>query len=659
MTHFRKKRGLFLTGVLLALVALATGASPQPAAAQSAASPAFEGDLEPTALALDDLSAFESPQDHWQIVGRARASRTERRVLHTEPGTGVLAGLPTEDTKGHEANLYTAFEHGDLFLEMDVMMPKGSNSGIYLMGRYEVQLLDSWGVDNSSSHDMGAIYQRWDPDRPEGEKGYQGHPPRVNVARAPGLWQHLEIAFEAPEFNAQGKKTKNARLAEVRLNGVVIHKNVTLRGPTRGGYRTDEVARAPLMIQGDHGPVALRNIRYKRYEDARVQLSNVQYRYFDVDRFDETPSLDTLETTQAGAADVLGQQVVDDNNTFVLELTGTMRVPKAGPYRFDVQNRGEAVLSVDGERVVRQVAEADERPLPSASGRVPLEAGTHDFRLLYAKSYSFRRARLALFAIGPGMPRQELTAPRSAPSREESVDPIFVEAGEQPYVLRSFLWQSEDRERKYTHAASVGTPTGTHYAMDVAQGTLLRVWKGGFANATRMWKGRGNAQVAVPRGSVLHLAEGPPVAALSSPEAPWPDSLARFRYQGYRLDDDGHPVFRYRAAGMNVEDHLRPIQDGRVLARTMTVRDASGEESGSGRDEDARRFVRLAAADQIERLSDGSYAIGDFTYYVDLADAAGSPKLRTAPDDGRDELLLPLRLGSETEPMQVSYQIVW
>lgn len=646
MTHFRKKRGLFLTGGLLALVALATGTSPQPAAAQSSASPAFEGDLEPTALALDDLSAFESPQDHWQIVGRARASRTERRVLRTEPGTGVLAALPTEDTKGHEANLYTAFEHGDLFLEMDVMMPKGSNSGIYLMGRYEVQLLDSWGVDNPSSHDMGAVYQRWDPDRPEGEKGYQGHPPRVNVARAPGLWQHLEIAFEAPEFNAQGKKTKNARLAEVRLNGVVIHKNVTLTGPTRG-HRTDEVARAPLMIQGNHGPVALRNIRYRRYGDGGVKLSDMEYRYFDAGPFESLPNLDTLDVTEAGATDVLTQRVASDNNTFALEVTGIMQVPRSGRYRFTLDEGGDqSRLTVGGQQV-------------ASGGSIQLEAGAHPFTLVYAKKARWGQPSLALFATGPGMPRQELTAPRSAPSHEESVDPIFVEAGEQPYVLRSFLWQSEDRERKYTHAASVGTPTGTHYAMDVAQGTLLRVWKGGFANATRMWKGRGNAQVAVPRGSVLHLAEGPPVAALSSPEAPWPDSLSRFRYQGYRLDDDGHPVFRYRAAGMNVEDHLRPIQEGRVLARTMTVRDASGEGSGSGRDEDARRFVRLAAADQIERLSDGSYAVGDFTYYVDLADAAGSPKLRTAPDGGRDELLLPLRLGSETEPIQVSYQIVW
>jgi hypothetical protein len=90
------------------------------------------------------------------------------------------------------------------------MMAKGSNSGIYLQGRYEVQLLDSWNVVNVKAGDNGGIYERWNDDKPEGQKGYEGHAPRQNASRAPGLWQHIKISFQAPRFNATGQKTENA-----------------------------------------------------------------------------------------------------------------------------------------------------------------------------------------------------------------------------------------------------------------------------------------------------------------------------------------------------------------------------------------------------------------------------------------------------------------
>jgi hypothetical protein len=73
-----------------------------------------------------------------------------------------------------------------LILKLDYMMAKGSNSGIYLQGRYEVQLLDSWGVRNPRPGDNGGIYERWDEARGKGNEGFQGHAPRHNASRAPG-----------------------------------------------------------------------------------------------------------------------------------------------------------------------------------------------------------------------------------------------------------------------------------------------------------------------------------------------------------------------------------------------------------------------------------------------------------------------------------------
>jgi hypothetical protein len=103
---------------------------------------------------------------------------------------------------------------------MDFMLTKGSNSGIYLQGNYEVQLFDSWGKKSAKYNDNGGIYERWNDSKPEGEKGYEGYAPRFNVAKAPGLWQNIKISYQAPRFDANGKKTSNAVFLSIILNGV-------------------------------------------------------------------------------------------------------------------------------------------------------------------------------------------------------------------------------------------------------------------------------------------------------------------------------------------------------------------------------------------------------------------------------------------------------
>ena len=106
----------------------------------------------------------------------------------------------------------------------------------------------------------------------------------MNAAKAPGLWQSFHIIFRAPRFNAAGEKTENARFEKVVLNGLTIHENVEVMGSTRAAAFQDEAALGPLMIQGDHGPVALRNLRYKRYFDEPVlALNDINYQYFEFD----------------------------------------------------------------------------------------------------------------------------------------------------------------------------------------------------------------------------------------------------------------------------------------------------------------------------------------------------------------------------------------
>ena len=90
-------------------------------------------------LSLESMLEFSSPSPNWQLAGEVESDRDQRWSLVAKPGTGILANLVSEKANG---NLFTTWEHGDIELELDFMMPKGSNSGIYLQGRYEVQLLE-------------------------------------------------------------------------------------------------------------------------------------------------------------------------------------------------------------------------------------------------------------------------------------------------------------------------------------------------------------------------------------------------------------------------------------------------------------------------------------------------------------------------------------
>ena len=87
-----------------------------------------------------------------------------------------------------------------------------------------------------------------------------GSAPSRNASRRPGEWQSYHIWFRAPRFDASGKKTENAKFVRVVFNGLSVQNNVDVEGPTRAAMEIPEARENPIMLQGDHGPVAFRNI---------------------------------------------------------------------------------------------------------------------------------------------------------------------------------------------------------------------------------------------------------------------------------------------------------------------------------------------------------------------------------------------------------------
>lgn len=182
--------------------------------------------------------------DQWS-VGIAAVNPDKQNELIVKEGTGEMVNTPSK-ASGKSLDIYSEFTYGDAKIELELMVPKGSNSGIYGHGEYEIQVLDSYGRKKLGMGDMGAIY---------GAK-----PPAVNACKKPGEWQKYEIIFYAPKFK-DGKKVKNARIEKVTLNGKVLQENVELPKPTPGGITGKEKPEGPIMFQGDHGPVAYRNIK--------------------------------------------------------------------------------------------------------------------------------------------------------------------------------------------------------------------------------------------------------------------------------------------------------------------------------------------------------------------------------------------------------------
>ncbi len=192
-----------------------------------------------------------------------------RAAVHMDPNDAArLADHPlVDDWDGMLCNtpgardVVSKLQHGDCDARIDFMVPKGSNSGVYFMGRYELQILDSFGKKAVDFGDCGGIYEGMD-----GDHGFPGSSPKVNASNAPGEWQRFDVRFRAPRFDASGKKVANAKFEWVKLNGTLIQENVEVPNPTRGGFDGPEQAFGPLRLQGDHGPVAFKKVRLKRLD---------------------------------------------------------------------------------------------------------------------------------------------------------------------------------------------------------------------------------------------------------------------------------------------------------------------------------------------------------------------------------------------------------
>ena len=169
---------------------------------------------------------------------------------------------------GGESNLVSRQSFGDVQLHLEFRAPNPptrtsqdrGNSGIWIMQRYEVQILDGHQNPTYADGTVGAIY------------GWK--PPLVNAARKPGEWQSYDIVFERPRFAADGKLLRPAYVTAF-LNGVLVQNHQPMLGTTIwkqvASYKAHPDA-APLQLQDHDSPVSFRNIWVRPLPEAAIDL---------------------------------------------------------------------------------------------------------------------------------------------------------------------------------------------------------------------------------------------------------------------------------------------------------------------------------------------------------------------------------------------------
>ncbi len=212
---------------------------------------------------IDDstMEAWQGENDGWIIAGDVALEPNSPRALTAKPGQGTLVSIL--QGRAYFRNLTSKQMFGDLEAHVEFLLPEHGNGGMKFQGLYEIQMIDSHEKKEPSGSDCGGVYPRAELE-PRYHLLDEGIPPRLNAAKPPGEWQTLDVVFQAPRFDAEGKKTANARFIKVVLNGQVIHENAELKWPTGHAWQKEkEVARGPLFLQGDHSPVAYRNLRVR------------------------------------------------------------------------------------------------------------------------------------------------------------------------------------------------------------------------------------------------------------------------------------------------------------------------------------------------------------------------------------------------------------
>ncbi|WAC14292.1 family 16 glycoside hydrolase [Dyadobacter pollutisoli] len=513
-------------------------------------------------LPLKDLSSFESSGANWSVQGNVSILPAGVAKVKTQSGEGVLLG-------NAGTALTTKLKASDMRLYVEFNVSPGAEGNLVLPGGQKVRISDS-------SKQQGAAGAA--------TSGYVGQFPTQNAAKAPGLWQTIELSYDASVPNL----ANSARLNTLALNGVTVLETVYLPNSKATGDGQ------PISFEVTKGSIAFRNIGYQLLASRKpLALANLNYKVYS----DKWDSKEYSKIDHEGKSAILTQEVTNGMREFHLVYEGDLDVSEAGEYIFTTIYSGPVLsLDVDGKSVL---ATGESTSQETHTGSVNLSQGKHQFKIHYSR-FPWRQPALGLRVEKAGIRPYDLHVLSSLPEPEPKPY-ISVTPEMRPEMVRSFILLDGEKYKR-THCISVGSPDGWNYTVDLNRGALIQAWRGKFADVTEMWYERGEPQLLFPAGLKVHVSGRSSLAVLEDTNKAWPDS-SNINFLGYKINAQGYPVFRYAIGSATVNDQL--TSGGSSLSRTFTV---EGNVSGP-------LYSLLASGKQIVEIEKGLYQVDD-RYYV-------------------------------------------
>lgn len=417
---------------------------------------------------LAEFAAPLSDQEAWDAEGWQEATENGISTWTTQSGTAKSLGA-----------------HQDLELHLELKLSPGSSLEIRLQNAYPLVI----HADASA----------------EGHAVISGIAPSRETGRKPGLWQSIDIHFEAP-VNDQMVQLP-ARISQINLNGIPIHEEVLLPASnTEGAGR--------LILQAT-GELSLRNLALKRLDRVTSSTSqmvqplipagSIKYQYFEKEAWSQLSMFDGLAARSSGTSDLMDiKGHSKQQSDYGLIYTAHFTVPAAGTYVFLLTSDDGSKLTIDGDvRIINDGLHADE----TVTDTIALEAGDHEAVIHYFQGSG--GASLRLDYTGEGLEVIPLFSPKKGEVVKKSTISYLIEPESEPIVQRGFLIYPprqklgfKETPARITHGVSVGDPGGNHFAVNAGQGTLLMFWHGEFADMANMWEGRGEWQNLSPMGDL-------------------------------------------------------------------------------------------------------------------------------------------------------------
>lgn len=555
---------------------------------------AQEGSKNYSQLELKDLSSFEKAATNWSVQGDVSMIPVAGTKPKLTSGSGVIVGNAGD-------KLVTKLKATDLRLALEFMVSPGAEGNIILPGGSKLHISDSYNQSQINSN----------------TSGYMELFPIQNAAKAPGLWQTLELAYDGKVEN----KANTGRLNWLSLNKVIVLETVyvPLKNQAAGGES--------IAFEITKGSIAFKNIGYQLLASEKpLQIADLKYKVYS-DQWD-AKEYSTLD--HEGTSPVLTQEVNKGMRQFHLVYEGTMNVDEAGDYLFTSIYSGPVLsLDIDGKGVLDTGESTSQE---SHSALATLTKGKHTFKIHYSR-FPWRQPALGLRVEKAGIRTYDLHTLSSLPTPEPKPT-ILASPDKKPDMIRSFILL-EGEKYKRTHCISVGSPNGWSYTMDLNRGALLQAWRGQFADVTEMWYERGEPQLLFPAGLTIPVSGKSSIAQLSSQQTAWPDS-ANVNYLGYKIDNQGYPGYNFAIGSGKITDHLVSGTDG--ITRTFNTEGNVG----------ADIYALAASGKNISEVSAGLYRV-DNRYYVQV-DKKSKIILRNGGDG--QELILPV-------VNNTSYKMFW